>query len=116
MSIHADLTEALGSVLANTWATELPPKPAWPAIVFNVSSEPEKNWVLGGGYDMNAVEVAILARSRPEITALQKQVQAAMETLPGYMGDEEHGDAAYESDPQVYAYIMNFTVRTRRDS
>lgn len=116
MSIHTILASALNDVLPNSWSTELPPKPSWPAIVFNVSSEPEKGWVLGGGYDLHAVEVVILARTRAEISALQTAVAAAMEVLDGYMGDEESGDASYESDPQVYGYIMNFLVRTRRTS
>lgn len=116
MNIHTVLNTALTAVLPNTWSTELPPKPAWPALVFNVSTEPEKGWVLGGGYDMNSVEVMIYARTRAEITALQDQVLAAMENLAGYMGDEEHGDSAYESDPKLYAYSMNYVVRTQKTS
>lgn len=116
MNIHEVLAIALESVLSNTWLTELPPKPTWPAIVFNVSSTPESGWVLGGGYDQNQVEVMIYARTRSEITSLQQLVLAAMEALPGYMGDDEHGDVPYEQDPQLYAYVMNFVIRTRRES
>lgn len=113
MSIHAWVTAALVAVVDNTWAGELPPKPVWPALVFNIQTKPESGWVLGGGYELNAIEVMIYARSRSEINALQSLVLAAMETAPGYMGDEEHGDAAYEDDPQVFAYAMNFLIRTR---
>ena len=109
------LSEALGDVLDNSWSIELPPKPTWPALVFNVTSTPEKGWVLGGGYDLHAIEVTIFARTRAELATLQAQVLTAIESLPGYMGDEEHGDAAYEPDPQLYAYVMNFIVRSRRD-
>jgi hypothetical protein len=114
MTIHEDVATAMGAVLANSWSTDLPPDPAWPAIVYMISSEPEKGWVLGGGYDMNNIEVTIYARTRDEIQAFQEQVLVAMEALPGYMGDEEHGDSSYEQDPQLYVYVMNFTVRTRR--
>lgn len=116
MNIHVALATAFAGVLENSWATELPPKPTWPALVFNVSSDPEKGWVLGGGYDQNAVEVIIMARSRAEISTIQLDVVSAMEAQDGYMGDGEHGDASYEADPQVYAYVMNFVIRTRRES
>lgn len=114
MSIDAMLTAALGAVSENSWSTELPPDPVWPALVFNVTAEPEQGWPVGGGYDQNRIEVTIFSRSRAEIISLQESVRAAIEVLPGYMGDDEHGDAAYEPDPQLYAYVMNFTVRTRR--
>lgn len=116
MNIHEELTTAFSSVLANSWSTELPPRPTWPALVFTVTSEPERGWVLGGGYDQHAVEVMLYARARSEISALQGQVLAVMEAMPGYMGDEAHGDAAYEADPQLYAYVMNFVVRARKES
>lgn len=115
MNIHTMLSTTFAQVLPNAWSTELPPKPTWPAIVYTVGVEPEKGWVLGGGYDQNMVQVTIYSRSRVELTQLQKQVVASMESLPGYMGDEDHGDAPYEDDPQVYAYVMNFVVRTRRE-
>lgn len=114
MNIHETLTSALSAVLPNTWLTELPPNPSWPALVFNVASEQEKGWVLGGGYDLHSIEVVIMSRSRTEITTLQSAIVAAMEALDGYMGEESQGDAAYEGDPRVYAYVMNFSMRTRR--
>lgn len=116
MNIDEELTTAFSGVLENSWATELPPKPTWPALVFSVNTDPEKGWVLGGGYDLHAVEVMLYARARAEMTALQDAVLDVMEALPGYMGDEARGDAAYEPDPQLYVYVMNFIIRTRREN
>lgn len=112
MTIHADVTTALSAVLSNTWATELPTKPTWPAIVFDVDTTPEKGWVLGGGYDQHVVAVVVLAKARTEIAAFKPQIEAALQALPGYMADEESGDADYEDDPSVYGYFMNFRIRT----
>ena len=38
-------------------------------------------------------------------------IRAAMETIPGYMAEEEHGDAEYQEFPGVYAYFQNFRIR-----
>lgn len=114
MTIHADLLAALTPVLANTWADELPPDPTWPAIVFDVSTAPEQRWVLGGGYDQHLVTVLSLARTKSELAALQPQIDAAIEVLPGYLRDEERGDAEYEGDASVYAYFAQYVIRTRR--
>ena len=54
----------------------------------------------------------ILARVRTEIATYRPLIEAALQVLPGYMYDEEHGDAGYENDPSVYAYFMNFRIRT----
>ena len=113
MTIQATVTAALSAVLANTWAVELPVEPTWPAIVFDIDSTPEDRWVLGGGYDQHLVAVVILARERTEIATLRPQIEAALQAIPGYMADEEHGDADYADDPSVYAYFMNFRIRTR---
>jgi hypothetical protein len=112
MTIHADVTTALSAVLANTWASELPAEPTWPAIVFEVDSTPEDRWVLGGGYDQHVVAVVILARSRTEIATYRPLIEGALQALPGYMADEERGDAEYQDAPGVYAYFMNFRIRT----
>ncbi len=112
MTIHADVTAALSAVLANTWAVELPTDPTWPAIVFDVDTTPETGWVLSGGYDQHVVSVVILAKARTQIAVLRPQIEAALQILPGYMSDEESGDADYEGDPSVYAYFMNFRIRT----
>lgn len=112
MTIHAAVTTALSAVLANTWAAELPVEPTWPAIVFDVDSTPETGWVLGSGYDQHVVAVVILARARTEIAALRPQIETALQVMPGYMFDEEHGDSDYQDDASIYAYFMNFRIRT----
>lgn len=112
MTIHASVLTALSAVLPNTWAVELPVEPAWPALVFDVTTTPETGWVLGGGYDQHVVAVVILARSRTEIATYRPQIETALQAIAGYMADEEHGDAEYQDDPSVYAYFMNFRIRT----
>lgn len=114
MTIHADITTALSAVLANTWAGELPEQPTWPAIVFDIDTDPEQGWVLGGGYDQHTVAVVSLAKTRTELAALQVQIDAAMEALPGYLRDEGRGDADYEDDASVYAYFANYVIRRSR--
>jgi hypothetical protein len=114
MTIYADVLSALTPVLANTWADELPPAPTWPAIVFEVSTTPEQRWVLGGGYDQHLVTVMVLAKKKSELSALQPQIDAAIEVLSGYLRDEERGDAEYEGDASVYAYFAQYVIRTRR--
>lgn len=112
MSVKQTIYGALSAVLANSHAVELPRRPTWPAIVFEIDSQPELGWCLGGGYDQNVVTVIILARELGAIETLIPQVRAAMEALSGYMGEEEHGDSGYEDDPEVYGYFMNFRIRT----
>lgn len=114
MTIEAMVCTALTAVLPNTHAVELPDRPTWPALVFEVTTEPEKGWVLGGGYDQHDIVVSTLARSKGEIVALRRQIAAAIAALPGFMGDEFSGDADYQGDASVYAYVQNFRVRTRR--
>jgi hypothetical protein len=112
MSVKQTVNAALVPVLANTHAVELPERPTWPAMVFEIDSQPESGWCLGGGYDQNVVTVVILARELGAIETLIPQVRAAFEPLDGYMGDEEHGDAEYEGDPEIYGYSLNFRIRT----
>jgi hypothetical protein len=70
--------------------------------------------VQGGGYDQHAVTVIVLAKEKTQITTLQPQIDTAFEGIEGYMFDDDRGDADYEDDPSVYAYYMNFVVRTPR--
>lgn len=117
ISIEETLYAALAAVLPNTHAVELPERPTWPALVFQVESTPEKGWVMGGTYDMHDISVVTLAKSKIEIVGaggFKSRIRAAMEAIPGYMGDEFAGDADYEGDANVYAYIQNFRVRLRR--
>lgn len=114
MTIHADVNTVLSAILANTWAVELPEQPTWPAIVFDISTDPEQGWVLGGGYDQHLVSVVVLGRSRTANAALQAQIDAAMEGMTGYLRDEGRGDADYEDDTSVYAYFANYLIRRSR--
>lgn len=114
MSVKTEIYAALSAVLPNTHAIELPKNPTWPAIVFEVVSEPEAMWCQGGGYDQHDISVILLALDLEEIEALRLLIEPAMSTITGYLADEDHGDADYEPDPNVYAYYMNFTARTRK--
>ena len=114
MTIKTSILAALEPVLNNTWAIELPHRPTWPAMVFDIDTTPEVGWTIGAGYEQNVVSVVILSRDLDEIEALKPQIRAAVEVLPGYMTDEEHGDAEYEADPEVYGYFMNFRIRTQQ--
>lgn len=113
MTIKQTVLAALEPVLSNTWAVELPPRPTWPAIVFEVDSAGEDGWVQGGGYEQHVVTVVSLARDLDEIEALKPEIKEAIKAIPGYLGDEEHGDSEYEGDPELYAYFQNFRIRTR---
>jgi hypothetical protein len=108
------VTTALSPVVSNTWAVELPLNPTWPAIVFDIETQPEKGWVLGGGYEQHTVSVVILAKTQGEITALHAQVKTAMKSIVGYLEDGDHGDADYEPDASVYGYFSNHIVRKRQ--
>lgn len=112
--IKLTVYEALLAVLPNSHAVELPQRPTWPAIVFEVDTQPEAQWVLGGGYEQHVISVVTLARDIDEIEALKPQIVDAMKVLSGYMGDEQHGDAEYEDDPEVYGYFQNFRIRERQ--
>lgn len=113
MSIKTLTLAALTPVLANSWAIELPPDPTFPATVFDVKTEPEKTWVMGGGYDQHVVTVVVLAHDLDEIEALKPQIKAAMEAIDGFMDLEDEGDADYEADPEVYGYYLDFRIRMR---
>lgn len=114
MTIKSQVLTALSAVLTNTWAIELPEQPTWPAIVFDIDSELEQNWVQDGGYDQHTVGVVILAKTLGEIPALQTTVDVALMAIPVYLREEGRGDAAYEPDPSVYACFSNHVIRTRR--
>lgn len=113
MTIKVAVLAALEPVLANTWAVELPERPTWPAILFEVKTEPEDTWVLGGGYDQHIVTVITLARDSDQIEALNPQIKAEMSAIDGFMFAEGEGDAEYEGDPEVYGYFQDFRIRMR---
>ncbi len=114
MNIKQRVVAALTPVLDNTWAVELPSNPTWPAIVFEVDTQPEKGWVMGGGYEQHTVSIVILAKTQGEITNLHQQVKNAMKAVAGYLEDGDHGDADFEPDPSVYAYFSNHVIRMRQ--
>lgn len=113
-AIKERITAALAPVLSNSWAVELPHNPAWPAIVFDVETQPEKGWVLGGGYEQHTVTVVMFAKTLGEIAALHAAVKIAMRGVAGYLEDGDHGDAEYEPDASVYGYYSNHVIRMRQ--
>lgn len=113
MTIEQTVYAALIAVLPNAHADTLPKRPTWPALTFEIESDPETGWCQGGGYDQHVITVVILSKSKEQIGQLRQQLNDAMEAVPGFLGLEEHGTADYEGDPDVYAYYMNFRIRTR---
>ena len=112
MTIGATINTALIAVLANSWAVELPPEATFPAIVFEIDSTPETDWVLGGGYTQHVVTVITFAYTKIELSIYKAAIQAAMEAITGFITEEESGDATFEDLPGVYAYFQNFRIRT----
>jgi len=113
MTIGSDVNTALTAVLGNTYAVELPDKPAWPALVFEIESERETGWTTGAEYEQHVITVNILSTSKSQASTIRPQVESALKVMDGYMGLEDHGDADYENDARVYAYYMDFRIRTR---
>lgn len=113
MTIGSDVNTALTAVLANTYAVELPDNPTWPALLFEIKSERETGWTIGAEYEQHIVTVNILSTSKSQISTIRSQVETTIKVMDGYMGLEDHGDADYEDDARVYAYYMEFRVRTR---
>ena len=114
MSIKTNLTTVLSTVLANTWAIELPVNATYPALVFDIETTPEQQWVLGGGYDQHTVTVLIYAKTLAEIDTLKASVDTALEAMAGYMLDGDRGDANYEDDASIYAYYCTHVIRLNR--
>lgn len=114
MTIYATVTTALKTALPNTWAGELPQNPTFPAIVFEIDSNPEDSWVIGGGYDQHSLNIVVMAKTMLEIQNLLPSIDSAVMQITGYMFDGERGDADYEGDASVYAYFINHTIRTPR--
>ena len=118
-TVHQLLTATLSSVLDNTWAVELPPRPTWPAAVFDVDSKPEELWCAGGGYTQHDVNLIVLASTMEELDVLLPvdgggPLRAALEALDSYQYEDDSGDADYEPDPEIYARYLTVRVRTPR--
>jgi len=111
MTLDETITSVLSAVLANTWAVEQP-EPIWPAIVFEIESEDEKNWVKGAKRTQHVVTVHLMSRSRLDFETYLPQIRTAMEAVTGWMGEEGSGDAEYEDLPDVYGKYIEFRIRT----
>jgi hypothetical protein len=114
VSIKLDVYAALSAILPNTFNVELPPDPAWPAIVYSVHTEEEAGWVMGGGYDLHTVTIAVLGRDVDANEALRDQIVAAFEQMDDFLEIEAEGDSEYEGAANVYAYLILPKLRTRR--
>lgn len=118
-TIHETITAALQDI-PNSWAIELPPEPVFPAVVFNVETEPESGWCMGGGYDQHTVQIVALADTLEELDALiptspaAGPIRAAVEALDAYQHEDSSGDAAYEPDPRKYGRHVTVVLRTPR--
>lgn len=114
MNVHEAVNAAFSAVLPNTFRVELPPSPTWPSAVFDIDSVPEDAWCLNGGYDRHTVNLIILSPDADQIELFKPLFRIAAITVPGYMYEDDYGDADYEPDPNVYGYFMTFVVRTPR--
>ena len=112
MTIGETVKGIVDQVLANSWAVELPPNPAFPAITFEIDSAPESGWVLGGGYTQHIITVTTFSYTKAELISLVGQVHLAFEAVTGFITEEESGDAVFEDMVGVYAYFQNFRIRT----
>ena len=113
MTIDKTVDTALSAVLANAWPVRLPPNPSWPAIEYEIESEPEEGWVMNGGYTQHVIDITLYARTKTELATYLPQIRTAMEAMVGYMSEEESGDAPYEDNPEVYGKFVSFRIRTQ---
>jgi hypothetical protein len=114
MSLKEDVYAALSAILPNTYNVELPQNPTWPSIVYSVHTEEEDGWVMGGGYDLHTITIAILGRDTDANAALRDQVVSAFEQMDDFIIIDAEGDSEYEGDAAVYAYLIMPKLRTRR--
>lgn len=111
MTINQSVLSALTPIVANTWAVELPENPTFPALVFEVETNPEQTWVMGGGYDQHTVTVYILTKTVQERIAIESQIKTALGNVSGYLFEGDSGDADYEDDASIYAYFSTHVIR-----
>lgn len=116
-SIAAAVNTALSAIIANTWAVELPPDPQYPACVFDIDTDPEKNWVQGGGYVRHEIVILVFSKSRADLDSYASQIKTAMESINSgvyrYMEQDSQGDANYEDLPGVYGHYQTHIIRQR---
>jgi hypothetical protein len=118
-TVHQLVTTALAAVCPNAWAVTLPPAPVWPAVVFDVDTNPEGAWCMGGGYLAHDVNLIVVARTVGELDVLLPlseggTLRPALEAMPSYQYEEASGDADYEPDPDLYARFLTVRLRTPR--
>lgn len=118
-TIHQLVTTALSAVFPNAWAVELPPAPVWPAVVFDIDSQPEGAWTMGGGYTQHDVNIIVMARTMEELDVLLPldeggTLRPALEGMDAYQYEDASGDADYEPDPDLYARFLAVRLRTPR--
>lgn len=116
-TVHEQVTAALSAVFPNTWAVELPPQPTWPAVVFDIDSNAEDGWCMGGGYMQHDVNLIVVARTIEELDVLLPltgggTLRPALEGIPAYQYEDAAGDADYEPDPDLYARFLTVRLRT----
>ncbi|MEW9586626.1 hypothetical protein [Paraburkholderia sp. DGU8] len=114
MNVKEEVFATLSAILPNTYNVELPENPTWPSIVYSLHTEEEADWVLGGGYDLHTVTVAILGRDTDANAVLRDQIVAAFEQMDDFIIIESEGDSQFEGDAAVYAYLIIPKLRTRR--
>lgn len=116
MTMNELLLSLLAPICDSAWAVELPHSPTWPAVVFDVDTQPEQGWSWGTGYDVHTSSLLVLGPDLDAITALATQIRDACEADPQCMGVESHGDADYEADPQIYGKFITVVFRLRHDT
>jgi hypothetical protein len=114
MNVKTEVYAALCAILPNTYNVELPPNPTWPALVYTLHTEEESGWVMGGGYDLHTVTIAILGRDTDANAVLRNQIATAFEQMDDFIEIEAEGDSEYQGDAAVYAYLMMPKLRTCR--
>ena len=113
-TVSATVAAALSTVLANSWAMELPPDPAWPAAVWEIDTTTEDGWCQGGGYDQHSITVVLIGPDLTQLERLLALTRTAFEALPSFMFEDSSGDGSYEDDPNVYAKFILFRLRSSR--
>ncbi|SEN43366.1 hypothetical protein [Nitrosomonas marina] len=112
MNLRADINSAL-SPLAEVYPVRLPDSPVFPAVVYRIDTEPETGWTPPDVYSQHDVEMFIYSSSLSQLMTIRDQIKTLMSTLSDGNGAESEGDADYEDDARVYAYYMDFRIRTR---
>lgn len=114
IEIESHIQALVESALPNSHYRRLPPNPEWPAAIWNVASEPETQWSIGGGYDQHDVDIFVLVRDPDEFAQIMQGIRTALESGEYYQFEESSGDSEYEDDPEVYVKYLIVRFRTPR--